>query len=113
MIEDDTNSASRFFRAVRDFSLSKKPWDSAIHYDIKPDEAFNLPLISFRVYGNYEETIVVQACTGTDIVDIPIPQETFVFPDSDQLHDLKVSTGFESLDEQRDGKKPAWLEYYV
>lgn len=108
-IDNTTTAAKNFYRAVRDFSQRAKPWNtSAVFYQTTPDEAFDITLISRRVYGNPHETLCVMAACGLDTVDQEVTQKQIILPNASQLHFLKRRTGFESLPEYRQDGKPTW-----
>ena len=88
--------ASRFYRAVRQFSASRKPWHDAVRYDTLPDEEWDLTLVSQRVYGNRNEALAVMAAAGLDRMDQPLTQRTIVLPTLIQLEALKRQEGFTS-----------------
>lgn len=87
-----------FYKLVRQFVLSVKPWDheGVIRYHSKPDERYNLPLVSYRVYGNYEEFIAVMASAGLDSVENRLDEQMLVLPSLAQLHALKSRSGFQN-----------------
>lgn len=108
-IDVNTTAAKNFYRAVRDFSQRAKPWDaSAIFYQITPDEAFDITLISRRVYGNPHETLCVMAACGLDNFDQEVTQKQIILPSVSRLHYIKRRTGFESQSEYRENGKPTW-----
>ena len=111
MIEKDTRAAKSFYREVRKFAESTKPWDAtAIFYETKPDEAFDLTLVSQRVYGRRDEFLAVMAAAGLDTVDQPLPQKRIVLPNEGQLYAIKRRTGFESIAGYREDYAPTWSE---
>lgn len=111
MIDKDTRAASAFYREVRKFAESAKPWDTtAIFYETKPDEMYDLTLVSKRVYGRRDEFLAVMAASGLDMVDQPLPQKRIVLPNEGRLIDIKRRTGFESISELRENFAPIWAE---
>lgn len=84
---------SRFYRLVRQFAVSTPVWGNAIRYAVNPDEVYNLPLVSKRVYGNFDESLTIMAAAGLNNLDQPLPQQTLVLPTPDQLQALKVQAG--------------------
>lgn len=111
MIDRDTRAAKSFYREVRKFAENTKPWDtSAIFYETKPDEVFDLTLVSQRVYGRRDEFLAVMAAAGLDAVDELLPQKRIVLPNEGQLIDIKRRTGFESIDDLRENFAPTWAE---
>lgn len=89
-------NASRFYRAVRQFSASRKPWHDAVRYDTLPDEEWDLTLVSQRVYGTRDEFLAVMAAAGLDRLDQPLTQRTIILPTRIQLEALKQQQGFSS-----------------
>jgi hypothetical protein len=111
MIDQDTRSAKSFYREVRKFAESAKPWDgTAIFYETKPDEALDLTLVSQRVYGRRDEFLAVMAAAGLDTFDQPLPQKRIVLPSEGLLIDIKRRTGFESIAGYRENGAPTWAE---
>jgi len=107
-LDENTQAARVFWRLVRDFAVSVKPWDQVITYEVKPDERWDATLISRRVYGRVDEFMTVLAAAGIDAVDAPIEQQAIVLPTEGQLRQLKFAAGFESRHQYRDGDKPSW-----
>lgn len=111
MIDKDTRAAAAFYRAVRKFSERAKEWDSnAVFYEIKPDERFDLSLVSRRVYGRRDEFLAVMAAAGIDSFDQPLEQKTIALPSDGELLRIKRETGFESIAELREDYAPMWAE---
>lgn len=111
MIDKDTRAAKSFYREVRNFAEKTKPWDTtAIFYETKPDEMYDLTLVSQRVYGRRDEFLAVMAAAGLDTVDQPLPQKRIVLPNEGQLIDIKRRVGFESIDDLREDYAPTWAE---
>lgn len=109
MIDQDPRAAAAFYRAVRKFCAAAKPWETdAIFYETKPDEEYDLTLISHRVYGRRDEFLAVMAAIGIDQVDQPIPQKKIVLPSEGRLHRIKRQTGFESIADYRENGAPIW-----
>lgn len=110
MIDTDTRAAAAFFREIRKFAISAKRWNgNAIFYETKPDEVYDLSLVSRRVYGRRDEFLCVMAAAGIDTFDQPLPQKTIVLPTERELIRIKRKTGFESQAELRDNYTPLWL----
>lgn len=111
MLDQDTRAAKAFYREVRKFAESAKPWDAtAIFYETKPDEALDLTLVSVRVYGRRDEFLAVMAAAGLDTIDQPMPQKRIVLPNDGQLFAIKRRTGFESIAGYRENGAPTWAE---
>ena len=109
MLDQDTRAAKSFYREVRKFSESVKPWDTtAIYYETKPDEAFDLTLVSQRVYGRRDEYLTVMAAAGLDSIDQPLSQKRIVLPNEGQLIAIKRRVGFESIADLREAGAPIW-----
>ena len=109
MLDQDTRSAKSFYREVRKFAESVKPWDTtAIFYETKPDEMYDLTLVSQRVYGRRDEFLAVMAAAGLDTVDQPLPQKRIVLPNEGQLIAIKRRVGFESIADLREAGAPIW-----
>lgn len=111
MLDTDTRSAKSFYREVRKFAERAKPWDTtAVFYETKPDEMYDLTLVSQRVYGRRDEFLAVMAAAGLDTVDQPLPQKQIVLPNEGQLLAIKRRTGFESIAGYRENFAPTWAE---
>lgn len=110
MIEKDTCAVKSFYREVRKFAECTKPWETHISYETNPDEAFDLTLVSQRVYGRRDEFLAVMAAAGLDSVDQPLPQKRLTLPTEGQLYAIKRRTGFESIAGYREDFAPTWAE---
>jgi hypothetical protein len=108
-IDFDTQAARRFYGEVRKFAERTKPWKPAIFYETHPDEIWDLTLVSQRVYGRRDEYLAVMAAAGIDSVDQPLKQKRLVLPTEQQLNLIKRRTGFESIADLREDRKPVWL----
>jgi hypothetical protein len=108
-IDFDTQAARRFYGEVRKFAERTKPWQPAIFYETHPDEIWDLTLVSQRVYGRRDEHLAVMAAAGIDSVDQPLKQKRLVLPTEQQLNLIKRRTGFESIADLREDRKPVWL----
>lgn len=91
---DNTQSAAAFFRAVRRFALNTMPWEIAIWYETKPDERWDLTLVSERVYGRRDEYLTIMAAAGLSHVDDELTERKLCLPSVEQLHKIKQSTGY-------------------
>jgi len=111
MLDQDTRAAKAFYREMRKFAERVKPWDTtAIFYETKPDEIYDLTLVSRRVYGRRDEFLAVMAAAGIDTVDCPLPQKRIALPNEGQLLSIKRRTGFESVADLREGGAPTWAQ---
>lgn len=110
MIDSNITAAGAFYRAVNQFSEQTKNYETAIFYHTKPDEAFNLPLVSFRVYGNHYEFLAVMAAAGLSNVGQELLQKRLILPTIAQLTAIKRKTGYESNPELRENFKPIWAD---
>lgn len=107
-IDANSQAARVFWRKVRTFAQSAKPWQTAIYYDTLPDERWDITLVSQRVYGRTDEFLAVMAAAGMDTIDQPLEQQRLVLPTDSQLRQLKRESGFESRPEFRENGKPTW-----
>ncbi len=109
MIDKDTRAAAAFFREIVKFSENAKPWDSnVIYYETKPDEQYDLSLVSQRVYGRRDEYLAVMAAAGLDVFDQALPQKRIALPNESTLLSIKRRTGFESQAKLREDFAPIW-----
>lgn len=107
-LDKNTQAAKVFWREIQNWVANVKPWEIAIRYDIKPDERWDVTLISQRVYGRRCEIIAVMAAAGISYVDEPLEQKQIVLPNEAQLRALKFKAGFESRHEYRSEGAPTW-----
>jgi hypothetical protein len=110
MIDSNITAAGAFYRAVNAFAERTQNYETAIFYYTKPDEAFNLPLVSFRVYGNHYEFLAVMAAASLSNVGQELTQQRLILPTPAQLVAIKRQTGFESNPELRENFKPIWSD---
>jgi len=111
MLDQDTRAAKSFYREVRKFAERTKAWDAAaIFYETKPDEMYDLSLVSQRVYGRRDEYLAVMAAAGLNTVDQALPQKRIVLPNEGRLLGIKRQTGFESIDDLRVNFVPFWAD---
>jgi hypothetical protein len=110
MTDINSQSAKNFYREIREFAERTKGWQTAIFYEVKPDERWDLTLVSERVYGNRHEFLAVMAAAGMDTVDQPLSQKRLTLPTLSQLYTIKRRTGFESQSDLREDFKPVWVE---
>lgn len=90
MSEYNPQAAGDFFRAVRRFSVSTQPWETALWYETKPDERFDLSLVSQRVYGRRDEFLAVFAASGLSHVDDELTERKLCLPTEGQLRLMKA-----------------------
>lgn len=109
MLDKDPRAAKSFYREVRAFAERAKPWDAGVvWYETKPDETYDLTMVSQRVYGRRDEFLAVMAAAGLDCVDQPLPQKRIALPSDGLLLGIKRRTGFESVDDFREDGAPIW-----
>ena len=109
-MDKDNRAAKNFYSAIRRFSEKAKTWDKdAVFYETKPDERFDLSLVSRRVYGTPDEFLAVAASASIDTFDQPLEQKTIVLPSRSALLRIKRETGFESVYDLRENGSPVWL----
>lgn len=85
--------ANRLYAAVRKVALQPEGYAQIIRYQTRPDERVNLPLISFRVYGNFDEALVIQAAAGLDSPEQALSERVLTLPSSELLRQLKIAAG--------------------
>lgn len=85
---------SRLFRAVRDFAQTTQEWETATRYFTKPDEEYDLTLVSYRVYGTRGYTLVIQAAAGLDSPEYRLKAMRLVLPTLEQLRKMRVKAGY-------------------
>lgn len=86
---------SRFYRAVRQFAQTAPVWEpSRVVYHTKPDERWDLTLVSQRVYGNRNEAMTVLAAAGLDRYDQELTERELVLPNAQRLAAIKQMTGY-------------------
>ena len=85
---------NRLFQLVRDFAVQTPSWGTALRYQTRPDEAFDLTLVSSRVYGVRTEALVIQAAAGLDSPELELSERPLVLPTADQLSAMKIKAGY-------------------
>lgn len=83
----------KFHALIRSLAQTTPAWATAIRYHTKPDERFDLTLVSQRVYGLPSEWPVIMAAAGLQSVDEPLNEQLLVLPTLEQLQRLKRNTG--------------------
>lgn len=96
MIADQ--ASNRLFVTVRDFALETPEWGTAIRYFTQPDERLDLTLVSYRVYGSREESLVIQAAAGLDSPEYELIEQMLVLPTIEQLRGMRRAAGFEGYE---------------
>lgn len=89
---------NRLFQRVRDFALQTPDWGEAIRYFTKPDERLDLTLVSMRVYGTRNESLVIQAAAGLDSAEFELKEQLLVLPTLTQLRDMRRDAGFDGYE---------------
>lgn len=87
-------AAAELVRRVADFSQRQPEWAECIVYETLPDERWNLPLVSWRVYGSWDEALVIMAAAGLDSVEQELTERRLVLPTAAQLQAFKTLVGF-------------------
>lgn len=108
-MDKDPRAAKSFYRDVRKFAETVKPWQDQISYETKPDEVMDITLVSQRVYGCRDEVLAIMAAAGLDTADQPLTQRRLALPTEGKLYELKRRNGFESIAGYREGGAPTWL----
>ena len=108
-IDNNSQAAKNFYKAVRTFAIRTKPWQAGVFHDVLPDEQRDITLVSQRVYGNRYEFLAVMAAAGINTFDQVVPLGTLVLPTPAQLYYLKRQAGFESIPAQRANFAPTWI----
>lgn len=87
-------AAAELLRRVADFSQRQPEWAECIVYETRPDERWNLPLVSWRVYRSWDEALVILAAAGLDSVEQELTERRLVLPTPTQLAAMKTLSGF-------------------
>lgn len=87
-------AAAQLVRLIGDFAQRQPDWAECIVYETKPDERWDMTLVSQRVYGNRDEFLAIMAAAGLDSVAHELTERRLVLPTSRQLVDLKTLAGF-------------------
>ena len=111
MLDQNTRAAKSFYREVRKFSENARSWDTnVIWYETKPDEMYDITLVSRRVYGRRDEFLAIMAAAGLDTAYQPLKQKRLALPNDGMLLSIKRRTGFESIASLREDGAPIWME---
>ena len=86
-------SKNPLHKRLRQFAPTTPSGATAIRYNTKPDERYDLTLIARRVYGLPEEWPVIMASAGLQSVDGPLNEQLLVLPTLAQLQTLKRELG--------------------
>lgn len=100
-------ATAEFVRRVRRFAQTQPEWAEAVRYDTKPDERFNLTLVSRRVYGISDEVLTIMAAAGLGSIEQELREQRLVLPTSQQLLALKSLSGFVNLRFDRTAQQAA------
>ncbi len=84
---------SNLYHIIRKLAQTTPAWATAIRYQTKPDERFDLTLVARRVYGLPGEWPVIMAAAGLQGVDEPLNEQLLVLPTLDKLQRLKRNLG--------------------
>lgn len=87
-------AAHGLFKEIRSFALRTPAYVSSLSYFTKPDERFDLTLVSKRVYGTREFALVIQAAAGLDSPEQELTERPLTLPTADSLYDLCRRIGF-------------------
>lgn len=86
-------AAAQLVRRVGDFAQRQPRWGECIVYETKPDERWDLTLVSRRVYGTSDEYLVIMSAAGLDSVEQELTERTIVLPTARQLANIKKLCG--------------------
>lgn len=87
-------AAAQLIRAVVNFSQRQPTWAECVLYYTRPDERWDLTLVSQRVYGTRDESLAVQAAAGLDSPEQELTERLLVLPTARQLAAIKADAGF-------------------
>ncbi|MAD95830.1 MAG: hypothetical protein CMB99_00740 [Flavobacteriaceae bacterium] len=109
-MDKNPQAAATFYRLVHSFVSGADLTTSGVQfYSVSPDEAYDLSLVSERVYGRRDEYLAVLASAGLDSFNQPIPEGQLALPTDAMLMQLKRQAGYESIAEFREDGAPTWL----
>jgi hypothetical protein len=103
-MDKQSTAAARYYQLLTDFSMRVKQHEPAIRYRTKPDERFNLALVSYRVYGRHNEYLAIMAAASLDHVEQALPEMDLALPTQSALASMKKSAGFIDTPNARKGK---------
>ena len=87
---------NRLFVKVREFALQTPDWAEATRYFTLPDERFDLTLVSARVYGTRDLSLVIQAAAGLDSPEYELTERMLVLPTREQLRAMRIDAGYDA-----------------
>ena len=99
-LPQDSN-VNGLYLIVRNFAIKAKPWTQAVRYYTKPDEAYDLTLVSRRIYGTPDEYIAVMAAAGLDSVENGLGAKELVLPTLPMLAAMKARVGYRNTEYSR------------
>lgn len=90
---------SNLYKEVRKFALTEPVWSGDRQtYFTKPDEYYDLTLVSRRVYGNPDEYIAIAAAAGIDrMTTQKMTERELVLPTKAKLAAIKTALGITTL----------------
>lgn len=97
----DYTGAAKLVQLVGAFAQRQPRWAECIIYRTKPDERWDMTLVSQRVYGNRDEFLAIMAAAGLDSVEQELTERTLVLPTARQLTSMKDRAGFVTLQSRR------------
>lgn len=86
-------AAADFVRRVTNFAQRTPDWAERIVYETKPDERWDVTLVSQRVYRRRGEFLAVMAAAGMDTCEQELTARRLVLPTERQLAELKRLAG--------------------
>jgi hypothetical protein len=87
-------AAADLVRRVTDFAQKQPEWAECVVYETRPDERFDLTLVSQRVYGNRREFLAVMAAADLDSVEQEMTERRLILPTARQLAGMKAAARF-------------------
>jgi hypothetical protein len=87
-------AAAQLVRDVINFAQRQPTWAECVLYHSRPDERWDLTLVSQRVYGTRDEHLAIMAAAGLDSPEQEMTERLLVLPTARQLAALKASAGF-------------------
>lgn len=87
-------AAARLVKLVGDFAQRQPDWAECIVYETRPDERWDMTLVSQRAYGNRDEFLAVMAAAGLDSIEQQLTERRLILPTARQLAAMKTLAGF-------------------